>query len=129
MTWSISGWWVSVIVVGMLCIPLAAAANEAGTESGRITFVGTVVEPTCSATIATMGAVASIPASPDARQHRLTCDAAGMNAGFRGSYALTVVTLDESTIGGDRVLEYFADYVNAAGNTEAKPMLVTQVFD
>lgn len=128
MKWSISWLWVGVTVVGMLGIPrIAAASGSLIASGGRITFTGAIVEPTCAASI---GAVASVLASHGATPHRFGCNmAVRPTANSNQFYSLTVVNLDAATINHDRVLEYFAGYVKAAGNSGAEAKLVTQTFE
>ena len=129
MKWSISSLLMSAAVVGMLCIPrVAAASGSLDAAGGRITFTGAVVEPTCSVNVLGTDTVASTPASHDAVQHRFRCGArATVESGQ--FYSLTVVALDAVTSHHDRVLDYFAGYLKAAGNSGATAKLVTQTFE
>ncbi|GAB2553326.1 hypothetical protein [Rhodanobacter koreensis] len=130
MKWSIGWLCVGVAtVVGMLCIPrIAAASGSMGASGGRITFEGTIVEATCAASAASIGADALMPSSSIATPHRFACNSARTSADSGRFYSLTVVNLDAATINHDRVLDYFAGYMKAAGN-EATARLVTQTFE
>jgi hypothetical protein len=130
MKWSVSSILMSATVVGMLCIPrIAAASGSIDASGGRITFTGAIVEPTCSVSAANIDAAAMRPAKSGAAQHRFVCGAARTTEDSAQLYSLTVVSLDAATINHDRVLDYFAGYVKAAGNNEAVPKLVTQSFE
>jgi hypothetical protein len=121
---------VGVALIGMLCMPrVAAASGSIDASGGRITFSGAIVEPTCSVSTAAIDAVASLRASRDATQSRFGCSTAQRTVDSGRHYSLAVASLDVATINHDRVLEYFAGYVKAAGNSDAEAKLVTQTFE
>lgn len=111
----------------------AARAGGGGTiEGGTITFVGAVVEPTCSAGT-TSGdlslVVSAAQAHPSLQQ---SCSGASptvatANATVSRPYEVDVVHLSASE--SDHVLNYFANYVRAAQPASADPMLVTQTYE
>lgn len=112
---------------GSVCTVLAGCvlatvfgATAARAATGRIVFSGAVVEPTCSAIDA--GAAMVSPQSVVSRQ--FTCG----NTGAAQSYSLRVVSLDAAA-SGDHLLDYFAGYINAAGQGRAKARLVIQTFE
>ena len=124
MKWSGRLLWVSVTVVGMLCIPWMAAASGSSTASGgRIAFTGAIVEPTC-------GVAAEGPQVSSAKQtqpYRTSCTTPNGRAVASRIYVMTVVRL--SGAAPDRVLKYFDNYVKAIGRDAKDPVLVTQIYE
>ncbi|GGY34440.1 hypothetical protein GCM10008098_29520 [Rhodanobacter panaciterrae] len=114
----------SVAVVGMLCIPQVSAASEStGAASGRITFTGTIVEATCSAT--TERIATWVAGAPELGQPHLdSCAKSGEAAITSQVYTTTAIHISNAET--DPVLSYFNDYVRAA---EADPILITQVYE
>jgi hypothetical protein len=109
--------------------PSAVKAGGGGNiEGGTITFVGAVVEPTCS-----------IAAEPDALSaatstaglhvslQRSCSGPAGAEVDTSRIYDVGVEHLSGAE--SDQVLRYFASYVRAALPTSADPVLVTQTFE
>ncbi|RUL74884.1 hypothetical protein [Dyella choica] len=115
----------------MALVSLAAKASGGGTiEGGTITFVGAVVEPTCS--VAAMPAdVNQVVGAAQAHQsmQRSCSDTSAVAAMASASrpYLVDVVSLSGSQ--SDRVLQYFANYVRAAQPESANPVLVTQTYE
>jgi hypothetical protein len=126
---SISLLLVSIAIVGMLNMPCLATAGGVEASVGRISFMGAIVEPTCSASVASIDTVASIATSHNVTPLRFACGTARTATDSSQFYSLTVVDLDAATINHDRVLDYFAGYVKAAGNNMAAAKLVTQTFE
>lgn len=127
MRWSASRLWVSVAVVGMLCIPWMSVASEStGIASGRISFTGAIVEPTCGvniervATLVTAASGSSVPL-PD------TCGRSNAAVVASQIYTVSVVRLSDAE--PDRVLRYFSDYVRAGRANATSPVLVTQTYE
>jgi len=124
MKWSASWLWMSVAIVGMLCIPRMGVANEStGAASGRITFTGAIVEPTCSASterIATWVAATSEWDQP----HLDICAKLGEAAITSQVYTVTATHISSGET--DPVLSYFSNYVKAV---RAAPVLITQVYE
>lgn len=114
-------WW----LMGCLGAALLGAPSVQAAD-GQITFSGAVVEPTCSLSDAGVIPAASQP-TPAPGSPRFACGSTGAPTGKGGAFALTEVSLNPATIGDDRVLAYFANYLSAAGMAEAK--LVTQTFE
>jgi type 1 fimbria pilin len=117
--------------VAIVFASFAAKAGGGGTiEGGTITFVGVVVEPTCSAVV-TPGDMDLIV--NDAQGHpslQRSCSgtmATGSVASAARPYAVDVVHL--STSESDQVLRYFASYVRAAQPISANPVLITQTYE
>jgi len=117
--------------VVMLVASSAARAGGGGTlTGGTISFVGAVVEPTCSAVLTPEE---MIQASGTAQMHpsmQRSCSTPG-NAGavtdaYR-PYDVNVVHLSDSE--RDQVLRYFANYIRAAQPGSADPVLMTQTYD
>jgi hypothetical protein len=100
------------MVAGLAGVPAAHAASV------RISFAGAVVEPTCGTS---QGTIQQMPAGSVARA---VCGTAQNASGSR-AYRLSVARLHPGT--PDRLLNYFADYLQNAGQTDAR--LVTQVYD
>lgn len=126
---SISLLLVSIAIVGMLSMPCLATAGGVEASGGRISFMGAIVEPTCSASVASIDTVASMSTSHNVTPLRFACGTARTATDSSQFYSLTVVDLDAATINHDRVLDYFAGYVKAAGNNMAAAKLVTQTFE
>lgn len=114
--------------VAMVFASPAATAGGGGT----ITFVGAVVEPTCSVagTPGDLNLVASAAQVHPALQRSCsestaaTTATAGANA---RPYEVNVVHLSEAE--PDQVLKYFANYVRAAQPGSADPVLLTQTYE
>jgi len=126
MKWSASWLWMSIAVVGVLCIPRMSAASEStSAASGRITFTGAIVEPTCGVNIervaTSAAALAQSLSYPD------TCRRSNANVVASQIYTVSVVHLSDAE--PDRVLRYFSDYVRAANADASNPILVTQTYE
>jgi hypothetical protein len=122
-------WWVlsSCLLVSVLGAS-AVKAGGGGTIDGTITFVGAVVEPTCS--IGAEQDVVSVVASAAATQqsHQRSCAGANpTSAQVSRIYNVGVVHLSNAE--SDQVLRYFANYVRAAKSGSADPVLVTQTYE
>jgi len=131
---SISLLLVSIAIVGMLSMPCLATAGGVEASGGRISFMGAIVEPTCSASVASIDTVASISTSHNVTPLRFACGTARTATDSSQFYSLTVVDLDAATINHDRVLDYFAGYVKAADSRDkagkrVTPILVTQTYE
>lgn len=114
-------WW----LMGCLGAALFGTPSAQATD-GQITFSGAVVEPTCSVSDARV-ITAAQQTVPGSISNRFACGTTDTPADAGRTYALTEVSLEAATIGNDRVLAYFAGYLNAAGVTDAK--LVTRTYD
>lgn len=109
----------------------AVRAGGSGTiEGGTITFVGSVVEPTCSA-VTTIGdlslVVSTAQMHPSLQRSCAGPAASAATANVSRPYEVNVVHLSGSE--SDRVLNYFATYVRAAQPASADPVLVTQTYE
>jgi len=116
--------------VAMMLVPFAARAGGGGTiEGGTITFVGAVVEPTCSvaATLADLDLVVGAAQAHPSMQRNCSDVAATSAATNARPYDVNVVHL--STSESDQVLRYFASYVRTAQPASADPVLVTQTYE
>ncbi len=115
--------------VAMMCASFAVKAGGNGTiEGGTITFVGAVVEPTCSiaAELELLRAVTSAAGAQPSYQR--TCSSTNPAMVNRSRiYNVGVVHLSNSE--PDQVLKYFASYVRAAQPSSADPVLVTQTYE
>ena len=123
-------------MTGSFCTVLAGCAlamifgaSSAKAASGRIVFSGAVVEPTCSVSDARIDATASPQSSHGSAPRRFACGSADTPADAGRAYALTEVSLDAAVTAHDRLLNYFAGYLNAAGIGGAEAKLVTQTFE
>jgi hypothetical protein len=125
-------WWV-LIGCFVMAVGGASAARAGGggtLEGGTITFVGAVVEPTCS--VAAMpGDMSQVVSAAQAHQSlQRNCSGAETAAAAAGAsrpYDVNVVHLSDSE--SDQVLRYFANYVRAAEPSSADPVLVTQTYE
>ena len=129
MNWSISSLVVGIAVIGLSCMQCLVRANEVEASGGRITFTGAIVEPTCSASVASIDTAASISTSGNATPQRFACGIAHGTADSNKFYSMTVVDLDATAVNHDPVLDYFVGYVKAAGDNMASAKLVTQTFE
>jgi type 1 fimbria pilin len=107
--------------------PVATAGG-----GGTITFVGAVVEPTCSVagTPGDLNQVVSAaqvhPALQRSCSESVATTAATASTNAR-PYEVNVVHLSETE--SDQVLKYFANYVRAAQPGSADPVLLTQTYE
>jgi type 1 fimbria pilin len=117
--------------VAMVFASPAVRAGGGGTiEGGTITFVGAVVEPTCSVLSAPgdMNQVLSAAqAHPSVQRSCSNATAAAAATNVSRPYELDVVHLSGAE--PDRVLNYFANYVRTAQPASADPVLVTQTYE
>lgn len=117
--------------VAMMFASFAVRAGGSGTiEGGTITFVGAVVEPTCSVALLPddLNLAANVAQTHQSLQR--SCSGAtttGAAAGESRPYDVDVVHLSSSE--PDQVLRYFASYVRAAQPSSANPVLVTQTYE
>lgn len=117
--------------VAMMFASSAAKASGGGTiEGGTITFVGAVVEPTCS--VAGMHddvrlVVSAAQTHPSLQRSCSDPTTTGAVANASRPYDVDVVHLSGSE--SDRVLKYFANYVRAAQPSSADPVLLTQTYE
>jgi hypothetical protein len=117
-------------LVSALGAPAVRAGGGGTIEGGTITFVGAIVEPTCS--VATAPGTLSLagraaPVHPGLQQSCAGSTAAGEPASASRPHEVDVVHLSASE--SDRVLRYFANYVRVAQPGSADPMLVTQTYE
>ena len=124
------------LVLGCLVISaLGASAAKAGgggtIDGGTITFVGAIVEPTCSALTTPSDVRAAADAAQNHQSLQRNCfvpvTGSATSTDAPRPYEVDVVHLSSSE--SDRVLSYFANYVRAAQPGSADPMLVTQTYD
>ncbi|WP_143525771.1 type 1 fimbrial protein [Rhodanobacter sp. C05] len=121
----------AISLVTLLAMCLCATTlvpSMAVAASGRITFSGAIVEPTCSVSTADSTAAAADATQTGVHMERLACNRSG-NASRGGSpiYALTVMRLSGSV--ADQVLKYFDAYVKAGRSDVADPVLLTQIYE
>ncbi|MGH8157801.1 MAG: hypothetical protein ACREPQ_06750 [Rhodanobacter sp.] len=111
-----------------LSMSIAQASGTGTMASGTITFVGTIVAPTCS--MATEPALSAVAASEAVaiQPHRQICSGPGGDAANAARiYTVNVVSLSASE--SDPVLKYFDHYVKASGPDAKDPVLVTQTYE
>lgn len=127
MNWSVNRLWVSVAVVGMLCIPrMSVASDAAGAANERITFTGAIVEPTCGVNIERVATLVTA-ASGSGVPHSDMCGRPNTTVVASQIYTVSVVRLSDAE--PDRVLRYFSDYVRAGQVNAPSPILVTQTYE
>lgn len=118
--------------IAMMFSSSAVRAGGSGTvESGTISFMGAVVEPTCSiaADPVSLNAVITASGLRSSQPHNCLRPA---GAGPNATDAARIYQVDVEHLSGaepDRVLNYFASYVRAAQTGSADPVLVTQNFE
>lgn len=112
-----------------VALAMLASMSGASAETGRVVFSGAVVEPTCSAGDARIGAMALSRPGHGSVPARFACGTSNAAAGAARSYSLAVVSLDATTIAHNRLLDYFASYANAPGVARPNAKLVIQTFD
>lgn len=119
-------------VAMVFAAPVVRAGGGGTIEGGTITFVGAVVEPTCSV-VGTAGDLNLVVSAAQTRPSlQRSCSnaattAATASANVSRPYEVDVVRLSGSE--SDRVLNYFANYVRAAQPGSANPVLVTQTYE
>ncbi|GGA26471.1 hypothetical protein [Dyella nitratireducens] len=113
--------------VAMVFASSAVRAGGGGTiEGGTITFVGSIVEPTCSA-VTTTGDLNQVISTAQVHPSlQRSCSGTSATNASR-PYEVDVVHL--SSAESDHVLNYFANYVRAAQPASADPVLVTQTYE
>jgi hypothetical protein len=127
MKWSSSSLWLGVAVAGMLCIPRAVAAGgSTGASGGRITFRGSIVEPTCGVEAEGVETLVA-RASGQNRLYRMNCAGPNAAAAAPQIYNVTIVRLSSSA--ADRVLKYFDTYVKASRPDAVDPLLLTETYE
>lgn len=109
----------AIVLVG--CISLAVwGCPAAKAEGGRVAFSGAIVEPTCEIQPERF-------AVPEPSR-RIGCPSATAAPGesTRG-YVMTVTKLSAGT--PDRLLSYFAGYLDGSGSSPESARLVTQTYE
>ncbi|RUL64447.1 hypothetical protein EKH79_10480 [Dyella dinghuensis] len=98
-------------------------------EGGTISFMGSLVEPTCN--LSTAPDLLSQAASVEgARQsYRRSCSGGTTRTTVDASRTYSTSVVHLSSIESDQVLRYFAGYVRAAQSSTADPVLVTQTYE
>ncbi|MDO1528963.1 hypothetical protein QMK61_09010 [Fulvimonas sp. R45] len=94
-------------------------------ESGRITFNGAIVVPTCAAPVEPeMEAARNVPAS-----RSFACGGRAQATGHAdtSTYRLSVMRLDKAATAGSPLLQYFVDY--RASMHAADAQLVTRTYE
>jgi hypothetical protein len=117
-----------VTLLAMCLCATTFIPSTAVAASGRITFSGAIVEPTCSVSTADNTAAAVDASQTEVRMDRLACNRSGnASGGASPTYALTVMRLSGSV--SDQVLKYFDAYVKEGRSDGADPVLLTQTYD
>jgi hypothetical protein len=111
------GWirrtWLGCAVALALGVPVAHA------DGGSIMFSGAILEPTCS-----VGTQRISAAEANGLQHYNCTEQSGATPDQGAqSYALSVTALRGTALASDRLIGYFANYLNA------EPQLVTQTYE
>ena len=98
-----------------MALVLLAAFSVAKASSGRVSFSGAVVEPTCAVADHQLSASVVAQAADGQASARLVCNQTATDPGR--PYSRVVVDLDAARVANDRLLAYFArnqaDPVNA----------------
>lgn len=117
--------------VAMLFASSAVRAGGGGTvDSGTISFVGAVVEPTCSAVVTPdeLNRIAGAAQTHSSTQR--SCSAPSTEGAVTDAYRpYDVEVVHLSNAEPDHVLSYFANYVRAAQPGSADPVLMTQTYE
>jgi hypothetical protein len=124
-----------LVLVGCFLVSIlgtsAARAGGGGTVEGEtITFVGAIVEPTCSVARVESTLTLAVSAAQKHQPLQQNCSdpaIAGTAAGARRPYVVNIVHLSGSE--SDQVLRYFANYARVAQPSSADPVLVTQTYE
>jgi hypothetical protein len=116
----------SMVGGAWMALALLAAFSVAQASSGRISFSGAVVEPTCA--VAAGHLATSLAAQPaDARSPaRLVCNRTATDPGR--SYSRVVIDLDVAHAADDRLLSYMLSRAPAAAGS-APYKLVVRTYD
>lgn len=104
---------------------LLIGMSTAQAATGRITFSGAVVEPTCS-TEATLGQPEQ-PAGDASLPGRLSCGRTATDPGR--SYSRVVINLADADLVHDRLLGYFASYAHATDDGRTTAKVVVHTYD
>ena len=104
-----------------MALALLGAFSVAKAASGRISFSGAVVEPTCTVPAHYLAASIAAPAVDARAPLRLACGQTATDPGR--PYSRVVLDLDAPRVAGDRLLTYFPR--NQHGATAAKLVVHT----
>ena len=118
--------------IAMMFASSAVRAEGGGTvESGTISFIGAVGEPTCSIAADPVSLSAVITASGSRLSLPRNClRQVGASPNAADASRIYQVDVEHLSVAEpDRVLNYFASYVRAAQTGTADPVLVTQNFE
>lgn len=109
------------LILVVLSLGIAFTSEAAYAENAQIVFSGTIASPTCPPP-----PLARVSAAPPAPQ-RLSCPLPGKASGNPTSYVLTTERLNGEQ--PDKVLAYFADYVEASRPGTDAPILQIQTYN
>jgi hypothetical protein len=123
-----------VLLIGCFVVSaFGASAVKAGgggtIEGGTITFVGSLVEPTCNISNAPDLPSPVASAAGTRQSYRRSCSGSTAQAPVNASRTYTTSVVNLSGSESDQVLRYFASYVRAAQPSNANPVLVTQTYE
>lgn len=104
---------------GMLC------ALPARAQSGRITFTGAVVVPTCTAQVDDTPSYAG--GIPSARYFSCSEDQSSTDRNNASTYEVSVKPLDPATMAGSPLLQYFTSYL--ASTHVAGAQMLTRTYE
>ncbi|MGB6144587.1 MAG: hypothetical protein WBG33_09870 [Rhodanobacter sp.] len=116
-----SSWSSNVVGGAWMALALLGAFSVAKAASGRISFSGAVVEPTCTVPAHYLAASIAAPAVDARAPLRLACGQTATDPGR--PYSRVVLDLDATRAAGDRLLTYFTR--NQHGATAAKLVVHT----
>lgn len=119
----IDGVWAACALVTALMLTGVSCAQAA---TGRISFSGAVVEPTCSTVDVQISAKSAARVKPDATR-QLSCGATATNPGR--AYSSSVITIDSAMIGNDPLLAHLANYAPAFRSADRSARLVINTYE
>jgi hypothetical protein len=98
-------------------------------EGGTISFMGSLVEPTCDLSNSPdlLSPVASVAGTR--QSYRRSCSGGTTQATVNVSRTYSTSVVHLSIAESDQVLRYFAGYVRDAQSSTADPVLVTQTYE
>lgn len=114
----------SVAFFAGICVLLLGVPNGHAAASGRISFSGAVVEPTCAVDALRLTAVVDGPSVP---AQRLACGRTATDAGR--AYSRVVVHQAPADLAHDRLLVYFASYAHSGRDGEATVKVVVNTYE
>lgn len=110
-----------------IALAMFAAVSVAEAASGRMSFSGAVVEPTCSIADGHLAAAIAADAAGGQLPRRLVCGQTATDPGR--SYSRVVVSLDAAAAANDRLLDYMVRRAEPATADGTPPKLIVRTYD